>query len=208
MWWVPSPLGWRCKAGQGASSQEPAGQFWRTTGLVSCWHLPAFAQPQSKGAGLAFTGHPSFHASLLHRRLCQLPLWGVTLWGKKHHFSQSSLEGKCYSCNKEGNCLLIAFFLQSWWAKSWWSKGRHLSKSSFVLQWSHFLKLSPKPQAWSSCQLLEQLNLHPGSPSVHTALQAHIANSIQDLMCPPMQPGSSLAFSHYLTSLGFDNYYP
>lgn len=27
-------------------------------------------------------------------------------------------------------------------------------------------------------------------------------------MCPPMQPGSPLAFSHYLMTLGFDNCYP
>lgn len=72
-----------------------------------------------------------------------------------------------------------------------------MSESSVIPRLPHLLKLPSKPQAWSSCQLLEQLNLHPGSPSVHSALQAHITNSILGLMCPPMPPGSSFAFSHY-----------
>lgn len=81
------------KAGQGASSQESTGQFWRTIGLVSCWHLPTLAQPQSESAGLAFTGDSSFHTSLPCRRKCQLPLLGVTLWRKKHHFPKAAWRG-------------------------------------------------------------------------------------------------------------------
>lgn len=160
--WVGIMCGMKVWGRPGGPLGRAPAQFWGTICLESCWHLPALAQPQSKGAGLAFTSDTSLQSALPLKGLSRT-YWCQHPWHPEvSHFEEKSTiflkqpGGETPVLHiKEDNCLLISIFVQSWWANSWWCKGRHLSRRSAVPWLSHFLKLPSKPQAWSSYQVLE-----------------------------------------------------